>query len=123
MNPPLRISFRNMNRSAAVEARIEQKLARLQHHFPQISACHAALERQHRHQHQGRLYHVVLVLTVPGSEVVVSHVSHDERAHEDVYLAIRDAFDAAERQLEAHSGRRRARPARDDLLQADAAAG
>lgn len=123
MSPALRVTFRNMNRSAAVEARIEQKLVRLQHHFPQISACHAMVELQHRHQHQGRLYHLVLELTVPGGEVVVSHVSHDIQSHEDVYVAIRDAFDAAAGQLETQSGRRRARPARSGRLSADVAVG
>lgn len=36
----------------------------------------------------------------PTGEVAVSRMPDDEHAHEDVYVAIRDAFDAARRQLQ-----------------------
>jgi ribosome-associated translation inhibitor RaiA len=39
---------------------------------------------------------------VPGKELVVSRDPGDVHAHKDVYVAIRDAFDAAERQLAEH---------------------
>jgi cold shock CspA family protein len=53
------------------------------------------------------LYHVRIDLTVPGAELVASREPHDNHAHEDVYVAIRDAFDAMRRQLEAHARRQR----------------
>ena len=36
---------------------------------------------------------------VPQAELVASHEHRQDHAHEDVYVAIRDAFDAVERQL------------------------
>jgi ribosome-associated translation inhibitor RaiA len=41
-------------------------------------------------------------VTVPGREIVINH-DHDE----DVYVALRDAFDAARRQLEDYARIRR----------------
>ncbi|MDE2342491.1 MAG: HPF/RaiA family ribosome-associated protein, partial [Betaproteobacteria bacterium] len=53
-----------------------------------------------KHKHQGKLFNVRVDLTVPGSEIVVNR----DKA-EDVHVAIRDAFDAARRQLEQYSRR------------------
>ncbi len=122
MNPIVQISFRNMNHSTAVESRIDEKLAKLRQLFAEISGCHVMVELQHRHQHQGKLYHVVLELTVPGGEIVVSRASHDDHSHEDVYVAIRDAFEAARRQLEQHAGRRRTKSPRERDSGVEAAA-
>jgi len=41
-------------------------------------------------------------LTVPGAELVANHTQH-----EDVYVAIRDAFDAMSRQLEDYARKQR----------------
>ena len=51
---------------------------------------------------EGGVYHVRVDLTVPGREIVVSRDPAENHAHEDVYVAIRDAFDATRRQLEDH---------------------
>jgi hypothetical protein len=37
---------------------------------------------------------------VPGKDVVVDRAKPIDHAHEDVYVAVRDAFDAAVRRLE-----------------------
>ena len=44
-------------------------------------------------------------LTVPGEEIVIGREPGHDHAHEDVYVAIRDAFDAAKRQLQDHARR------------------
>jgi ribosome-associated translation inhibitor RaiA len=42
-------------------------------------------------------------MTVPGAELLVTRGHHHQsHAHEDVYVAIRDAFDAAKRRLEEY---------------------
>jgi cold shock CspA family protein len=50
-------------------------------------------------------------LTVPGQELVVSRDPAENQAHTDAYVAVRDAFDAAKRQLEKYvrSNRREAK--------------
>ncbi|RME15254.1 MAG: 30S ribosomal protein S30, partial [Bdellovibrio sp.] len=56
----------------------------------------------HHHHHQGRVYHVEIKLKVPNKEIVVSKEPEKNEAHTDVYVAIRDAFNALKRQLEKH---------------------
>ena len=51
---------------------------------------------------QGNLFRVRVALKVPGSEIVVGRDPEAHHAHEDVYVAIRDAFDATRRLLEDH---------------------
>ena len=51
---------------------------------------------------QGRHYRVRMDLTLPTGVVAVDHDHPNNRPHEDLYVAIRNAFRAARRQLEAH---------------------
>jgi ribosomal subunit interface protein len=99
---PLQISFRNMTSSEAVEARIRDRADDLDRFYDRITSCRVMVEAPHRHNHQGRLFHVRIDLTVPGEEIVIKRDPHAHHAHEDVYVAIRDAFDAARRRLEDH---------------------
>lgn len=96
-----------MDPSAAIEARIRERAAGLEHYHDQIMSCRVAVEMHHRHHHQGNLFHVRVDLKVPEGEIVASREPAEHHAHEDVYVAIRDAFDAARRQLEDHARRRR----------------
>lgn len=95
MQTPLQITFRNIPRSDAVEARIRDKAAKLEEFHPRIVSCHVAVEELDRHRHQGKQFTVRLDVRVPGHEVVI-----DRDHHEDIYVALRDAFDAAGRKLE-----------------------
>lgn len=99
MQMPLEINYRHINESPALDAAIREKAAKLEHFHPRLTGCRVTVEAPHRKGHQGALYQVHIRLTVPGAEIVVSHDSPD-KSHEDVYVAIRDAFDAARRQLE-----------------------
>src|SRR3546814_16540802 len=65
-----------------------------------------ALNRQHT---KGNLFHVTIEVGVPGKQVMVDRNSGRNQAHEDVYVALRDAFNAARRRLEAHSRKRAGR--------------
>jgi ribosomal subunit interface protein len=100
MSIPLQISFRNMDPSPAVEARIRKKAAKLERFHDRIIGCTVVVEAPHRHQHKGKLYSVRVDISVPGKEVVVDRAKPGDHAHEDVYIAIRDAFSAATRKLE-----------------------
>jgi len=95
MQIPLQITFRNFPRSEAVEARIRAKATKLDEFDPHIMSCHVVVDELDRHHHQGKQFTVRLDIRVPGHEVVV-----DRDHHEDIYVALRDAFNAAGRQLE-----------------------
>ncbi len=102
MRLPLQLSVRNMSLSEAAEADIREKAARLDSFYDQVMGCRVIVEVPHRHHHKGVLYNVRIDMTVPGSELVIKR-----EPHEDLYVAIRDAFDAARRQLEDFARRRR----------------
>jgi ribosomal subunit interface protein len=102
MQTPLQISFRHMETSDAVEARIRSRIEELERFFDRIIACRVVVECRHPRQHQGNLFRVRVDLKVPGHEIVVGRDPEAHHAHEDVYVAIRDAFDAARRLLEDH---------------------
>ncbi len=102
MQVPLEITFRGIPHSDAVETRIREKAAKLEQFCDNIISCRVAVEAEHHHQHQGNLYKVRIDLSVPQKHIVVSRDHHDKQSHEDFYVALRDAFAAATRQLEEH---------------------
>ncbi|HXH64648.1 MAG TPA: HPF/RaiA family ribosome-associated protein [Mariprofundaceae bacterium] len=101
------ITFRNMEPSAALEAAVHDKMGKMEQFYDRITACHVVIEAPHRRHHQGRLYSVHIDITLPQGKIVVSHDPQDKHAHEDVYVALRDAFNAAYRQLEDYQRRQR----------------
>jgi cold shock CspA family protein/ribosome-associated translation inhibitor RaiA len=107
MELPLQITFRDVPPSAAVEVRIREEAEALQRFYDRIQRCRVVVELPHRHHHQGRVYDVRIDLTVPGREIVIGRDPALNHAHEDLYVAIRDAFDAAKRQLQDHIRRER----------------
>ena len=102
MQTPLQISFRHMDTSDAVEARIRSRIEELERFFDRIISCRVVVECRHPRQHQGNLFRVRVDLKVPGHEIVVGRDPEAHHAHEDVHVAIRDAFDATRRLLEDH---------------------
>lgn len=103
MQIPLQVTFREVPPSDAVEAHVRDKAEKLDQFYDKIMACRVVVGMIQRHRHQGKLYNVRIDLTVPGGEVVVNR----DRA-EDIYVAIRDAFDHAKRRLEDYARRQRA---------------
>jgi ribosomal subunit interface protein len=97
---PVQITFRDIETSPAIETRIREQVARLAKFHDRITGCRVIVEAHHRRHRKGKLYHVRIDLTVPGAELVVSRDPERDQAHEDVYVAIRDAFDSARRQLQ-----------------------
>jgi ribosomal subunit interface protein len=103
MDVPLEMSFRNMDPSDAVAAKIRERVDKLERYFERINSCRVVVEAPHRRHHKGKIYHVRIELGVPGRTLVVDRDPGKHHAHEDVYVAIRDAFDAVRRQLEDHA--------------------
>lgn len=94
------IVFRNIDRSDAVEAKVREKIEALERYCDRITACRVMIEEPHRRHTAGNLFHIRIDLTVPGKEIVVRRDPPADHAREDVYVAVRDAFDAVRRQLE-----------------------
>lgn len=103
MDVPLEIRFHNLQSSEAVEAAIRERVARLEKFFDRLTSCRVAVEAPHRQHRKGNIYTIFINIGVPGGELAVNREPHkaDERyAQPDIYRAIRDAFDAAERQVQ-----------------------
>ena len=103
MKVPMTITFRNVAPSPAIEADIHEKAAKLEEFFDRITSARVMVETPHRRHRQGKLFHVRIDLRVPGREIVVSREPAAHHAYEDVYVAIRDAFDDAKRQLQDYA--------------------
>ncbi|MCG8503749.1 MAG: HPF/RaiA family ribosome-associated protein [Sphingomonadales bacterium] len=102
MQTPLEIHFEGLDPSEAVSARVHEEAKRLERYHSRMTSCRVVIGVAHRHQHKGFLYSARLHITVPGGkEVVVSRAPDERHAHEDAYVAIRDAFKAAQRQLKS----------------------
>ena len=101
MQIPLQITFRDMEQSDAVEKAVREKAEKMER-FAEIMSCRVVVQMINKHQHKGTLYQVSIDLTVPGGEIVVSRDHGIDHSHEDIYVAIRDSFDAARRQLQDH---------------------
>ena len=107
MQLPIEITFRGMSPSQSVEEAIQRWFARLEQSYDRIERCSVVIEMPHHHHLRGNVFHVRIAISVPGLEIAVSHDPAHDLGHEDVYVAISNAFRAARRQLQQHAELRR----------------
>ena len=125
LSHPIQITFRNLQPSAAVAARIRTEAAKLERYFSPIISCRVLIEAPHRQLRHGVRYHLRIEIGVPGNDIVVLHEPPSRRTlraaeiehpakrgetgapHKDIYVAIRDSFDLARRRLEDYARVRR----------------
>jgi ribosomal subunit interface protein len=107
MQKPLQITLRGMDNSTALEQRIREKVAALERFADSITSCHVTVEAPHHHQRQGNAYAVQIAIHVPDKQFVFGSKGSREAEHEDVYIAVRDAFATATRGLNRYLGERR----------------
>jgi ribosomal subunit interface protein len=99
MQVPLQIRFHNMDSSAAIEARVRERVERLQRFHSDIISCRVTMEAPNNRSTVG----IAIDITVAGKEIVVKREARHHESRDDAYNVIGIAFDAAERQLEDHS--------------------
>jgi ribosome-associated translation inhibitor RaiA len=107
MAAPVDITFRSMVPSPAVEDAIRTRARRLEHRFDDLERCEVVVELPHRRHRQGKTFQVHIHLTVPDRTIAITRDPGLDAAHEDVYVAIADAFRAARRALQDHTRIRR----------------
>jgi len=95
---PLQITSRNLELTDAIKAAIQEKAEKLDKYCTKITSCRIVVEAIPKRS----LYNVHVDIKVPGTELVVKR-----EPNADLYLAIRDAFDAAYRQVENYAQRHR----------------
>lgn len=109
MQKPLQITFRNLPHSDAVESRIRKQVAKLEALYDRIHSCRVVVNAPHHHQYKGNHYQVTIDLAVPNEKIVVNREPKAQQSHENCYVAVRDAFVAARRQLKSYVERQRNR--------------
>lgn len=102
MKLPLQITSRDFTLTEPIKAEISEKVEKLDRFYDDITRCRVVLETPHRHRHDGVMYNVRIELTMPGRELVIKR-----EPNEDLYVAIRQAFDAATRRIEEHLQKQR----------------
>jgi ribosome-associated translation inhibitor RaiA/cold shock CspA family protein len=105
MQEPLEIAFHNLESSPALEAEIRKRFAKLDKLCDRLTACRVSVEALHNQHRTGNVYEVHIDMLVPGGQLVVSRAPHKAKeryASPDVLTSIRDAFNAAERQLKEY---------------------
>jgi ribosome-associated translation inhibitor RaiA len=119
MMRPLRITFRGIPHSEALEADIQECVQGLETFYDRIIGCDVLVELPHRHRHDGRHFHVRIALTVPGgADIIISrepslhgttkalteeeHHKSTETAsvYQYAHVAVHEAFRTARRRLQ-----------------------
>ncbi|MBW4574678.1 MAG: HPF/RaiA family ribosome-associated protein [Aphanothece sp. CMT-3BRIN-NPC111] len=108
MKVPLEITFRDVQKSDAIEALIHEKVAKLEDVCNYITSCHIAVEKPHDRPRSGSPYRVRIDMTVPpGHELVADSNPSEGTQYDALDVVVRDAFDAARRQLKELAERQR----------------
>ncbi len=119
MESRVQVSFQGIEPSDFVRAAVFEHVERVERHH-RLQRCRIVIAAPHHHSRHGNLYSVRIEAVVPGAELFVNRDHHDEQAHEDAYVALRDAFDALERQLERRAERQaRHRHERGEISEED----
>jgi ribosome-associated translation inhibitor RaiA len=103
----VQITFRNMNSHESLERLIRDKAEKLYNRFEGMSGCHVTIERPHRSQQHGNIFDVHIEAQIPGKNIVVTRLHHEDDRHAEPDTAVRDAFSIAERQLDEAKDRLR----------------
>lgn len=107
MKIPMQTTFHGLNHSAEIESKIVEAAEKLHRIYAEIVSCRVVVDLANRRHRKGNLYTIGIDLSVPGTELHVGHEPGDRNAHKDVFVAIRDAFNAMERQLQEYAKGRR----------------
>ena len=102
MDTPVEIVFHNMPSSPAIEAEIRERVEKLDKLYEHLIGCRVSVEQLHRRHQTGNLYDVHIDMQVPGNELAVTREPHrpkEKFANPDVGVALRTAFQTAERRL------------------------
>jgi len=103
MYTPLQISLRGIAPSDALQRSIREKARKLEHFYDRITGCRVALTLDARNPGPGGQFSVHVGVKVPGGAIEITR-EHDRNLH----VALRDAFDAARRQLQDYAREQRA---------------
>ena len=108
MQVPLQIKFRHMERSATIEDRVRETCHKLQRFAEHVIRCRVIIDAPHKQQVKTGLYQATIEITLLDEQTGGSCHTEQQHAHQNVDVAIREVFDAAQHQLENYVRQQRA---------------
>lgn len=99
---PLKIDYKNYEDHPDLSSLIQDQVEKLEKFFDRITSCHIVVSRPHNRRQNGNNYHVHIDLHMPGNVVVINREPERDSRHDDVSLAIRDAFKAAKKSMQCY---------------------
>ena len=115
MTNEFQIVYHNIDQTEAISDAVQKRIEKLERYCDQIINGRVVLDCPHNNHHKGKVYSVGVEIHTPALEVRVNQDQHDNHAHEDLYVAIRDAFNVAERQLKSVDKKHRATPLHQEI--------
>lgn len=88
-----------MESSEAIEEVIRKKVKKLERAFDHITGVRVVVDVPNHSKHKGQTFSVQVDVKIPGKEIAVHKGSSQHGAQEDVYVALRDAFEAVTKQM------------------------
>ena len=100
MQVPLDITFQNSEPSETIRSEVERQAKRLEKFHDRITSCHVTVVAPTMRRRKGELFAINIRVAIPHHNILVSKTHGDAPEHEHVMVAIKDAFAAAQRQIE-----------------------
>ncbi len=101
MQVPLELTFRNVKNDENIRTLVADKLSRLEKICDYMTSCRVIIDKPQEHQKSGNPFRVRLDISIPhGHEIVVTRESGEGDMHVPLTRVVRDAFDAARRQVQ-----------------------
>ncbi len=104
MQVPVKVVYRNLlpQYKEGIEGEVRLLSGKLDKFHPGIVSCRIVVEMPHKRHRDGNLFRAAITLNVPDKQIVVSREHPVSQIHENIYVAVRHAFDDAIRQLEEY---------------------
>ncbi len=100
MQIPPEITYRNLDKTEAIDSLIREKIAKLEQFCDYMNSCRVVVEQAHKNPDRGSPYKVSIDITIPhGREIAVSQNPDEGKQYPPLEAVIRDAFEAARRQI------------------------
>ena len=108
MQEPLQVTFHNLDRSDALDARVRERVARMERYYDGVIGCRVTIEAPHKQPHKSTLG-ITINVRVPGKDIVIKREArlHETDGHQETYRVVNDAFDTIDRQLEEFARKQR----------------
>lgn len=97
MSVATHVTYRDLDASNALNAIISKRLQKLERFSSDINHSRVVLDSPHKHKHKGKQFRATVELDLKGSPITISQ---DDPS---IHIAVRNAFNAAERKLKAYS--------------------